>query len=99
MFLNMRLSLRNFIDRTFHDEIIAIEEPREWWVEYMDKGRRLEGYIIPVTYKYRGKQDAYSVIDNDHFGLITQERALKKAQRFYSRTIQKLNAKKQENSK
>ena len=92
MLLNMRLSIRNFIKREFHDEIVAIEEPREWWVEYRDVGKRLEGYVIPVTYKYRGKQNLYSIIDNDHWHLISQERALKKAQKFYAQVQKKIQA-------
>ena len=90
MFLNMKLSIRNFLKRTFHDEIIAIEEPREFVVKYKDIGERLEGYIIPVTYKYRGKQNMYSMIDNDHWHLISKERALRDAQTFYQQTLKKI---------
>lgn len=85
-----RLRLRDFIDKTFRDEIVDIEPPKEWWFEYRDVGKRLEGYIIPVTYKYRGRCYMYSSIDNDHFGLVTPQRALKEAERFYNKTQQKL---------
>ena len=98
MLTQIKLSIRNFIKRTFHDEIIAIEEPREWWVEYKDVGRRLEGYIIPVTYKYRGNQNTYSIIDNDHLHIITKERALREAQKFYAK-VQKKIASRNENTK
>ena len=90
----MKISFKDkityFINRTFRDEIIAVEPPREMWVEYKDVGRRLEGYVVPVTYKYRGKQTIYSCIDNDHLCLVSPQRALKFATDFYNNARQKI---------
>ena len=99
MFLKLRLSIRDYLKKTFHDEIIDIEEPREWWVEYKDVGRRLEGYVIPAIYKYRGKQNIYSTIDNDHFFIITKEHAFKSAWKFFNETKKKIAARNNENIK
>ena len=98
MLLSMQLCIKNFMKRTFHDEIIAVEEPREFVVKYKDIGDRLEGYIIPVTYKYRGKQNMYSMIDNDHWHLISKECALKRANKFYQQTLKKIQSR-NENTK
>lgn len=88
--MTIKEKINNFIEHTFHDEIIAVEPPREFWMEYKDVGRRLEGYITTVTYKYRGKQDVVSTIDNEHFQLISPERALKNANDFYLRATRKM---------
>ena len=96
--MGIKQKFKLFITKTFHDEIIAVAEPREWWIEYRDIGKRLEGYIVTVTYKYRGKRNLYSVIDNDHFHLISPERALKDAKAFYSKTLQKIKTR-NENTK
>ena len=82
--------IKDFYEKTFHDEIVAIEEPREWWLEYRDIGRRLEGYIVPVTYKYRGKRNMCAWIDNDHMNLISKEKALQNATTFYNNVINKI---------
>ena len=88
--MTIKEKINNFIKRTFHDEIIAVEPPREFWMEYKDIGPRLEGYITTVTYKYRGKQNLVSTIDNDHFQLISPEKALKNAMNFYEKVTKKI---------
>ena len=88
--MKIKEKINNFIKRTFHDEIVAVEPPREWWMEYRDVGRRLEAYVVSVVYKYRGAQTAYFSVDNDHFLLVTPQKALKNANDFYLRTLQQI---------
>ena len=90
--MKIKQVISNFVNRMFNDEVIDVQPPREWWVEYKDVGKRLEGYIVSVTYKYRGWCDTYSIIDNDHFQLISPKQALKNATRFYNKTRQKISA-------
>ncbi len=96
--VKLKERFNNFIERTFHDEIVAVEPPRECWMEYRDVGRRLEAYIVPITYKYRGVRNAYFDIDNDHFLLVTPEKALKNANSFYLKILQQIK-KRNENTK
>lgn len=94
MSLNVKLRLKNLIAKTFCDEIIDIKKPQEWWVEYRDIGKRMEGYIINVTYKYKGNRNLYSFIDADHFRLVTAKKAKKAAWDFYDEVCKKINAQK-----
>ena len=96
--MTLTQKIKNFYERTFRDEIVTVEPPREWWIEYRDIGRRLEGYIVPVVYKYRGKRNLCATIDNDHLNFISKEKALQNAMTFYNNAIKKIKAR-NENSK
>ena len=88
---NVTTKIKQKWDMLFHDKIIDIEEPREWHIEYRDIGKRLEGYIVPVTYKYRGKCNKYFIIDYDHFQLISKQRAQNNANLYYQRVREELD--------
>ncbi len=55
--------ITHFINCTFRDKIVSIEPPREWWVVDTGQRPRLDGYIVPVTYKYRGDVDICVSVD------------------------------------
>ena len=88
--MNIKHQISNFINKTFRDEIIDIKPPREWWVEYKDVGKQLEGYIISVIYKYRGERKAYACIDNGFLGIISPDEALHHATVFYDNIRKKI---------
>ena len=82
--------IKYFFIRTFHDEIIAVYPPEEYIVTYRDVGTRLEGYTVRVEYKYRGIDNRLFPIDNDHFQIVSPQRALKYAQDFYMKARDKI---------
>lgn len=82
--------IKDLYNKTFNDEIIDIKPPREFWCDYRDIGRRLEGYKLKVQYKYKGWSDVFFSIDNDHLQLISKEKALKTAINFYEKVITNL---------
>jgi len=86
----LSVKIQNFLNRVFSDYIVAVEPPREWWVDYYDVGMRLEGYIVPVTYKYSGKTQRTFIIDNDHLRLISPEMAICGAQKFYNKALKEI---------
>ena len=88
--MNVRQKIKYFIDRTFHDEIIAIKPPVEWLQAYRDIGVRVEGYAVFVTYKYKGNDKILFPIDNEHLQLVSAKRAAKRAQEFYGKIVRKL---------
>ena len=90
------VKIQNFLNRAFADYIVAVEPPREWWIDYRDVGMRLEGYKVPVTYKYAGRKERTFSIDNEHLRLITPEMAIDDAQKFYEKTMKKIELRKQQ---
>ena len=82
--------IRDFINKTFRDEMTGVEQPREWWIKYKDVGERLEGYIVTVHYKYRGQKDRCFDIDNDHFQIVSKIEANNNAWDFYFRTLDEI---------
>ena len=86
--------VKDLYKKTFDDEIIGIKPPREYWCDYRDVGHRLEGYKIAVTYKYKGLLDVFFIVDNDHFRLVSKEKALKNAMNFYEKTLTNLQQQK-----
>ena len=88
--LNLKFNLKDFITRTFHDEILSADAPCEYKITYNDIGTRLEAYVVDVTYKYAGKRQYFFAIDNDHLQLISPARALKNANDFYARCLKKV---------
>ncbi|MBQ7409175.1 MAG: hypothetical protein IJV03_01280 [Alphaproteobacteria bacterium] len=81
--MQIAAKIEYFINRLFRDEITHIEKPKKWVAKYKDIGKRLEGYIVNVTYKYAGKQKKFFHIDYDHLQLISKADAFKAAQNFY----------------
>ena len=88
--MNVRQKIKYFIDRTFHDEIIAAKPPVEWLQVYRDVGVRVEGYVVPVVRKYSGKENILFPIDYGMFGLVSAKSAAKNAADFYEKIVQKL---------
>lgn len=86
--------VKDLYNKTFNDEIQKIEPPHEYWCNYRDIGRRLEGYKIAIKYKYKGWSDMFFVIDNDHFKLVSKEKALKNATDFYEKALVNLQRQK-----
>ena len=84
--------IRDFINRTFHDEVIGVLPPQEVYYTYRDVGTRLESYVVKVTYKYAGAKEAFFDIDNDHFQIISKEQAKIWANAFYKRMLQRIDA-------
>lgn len=87
---NLKEGITTLINRVFHDEIIDVVEPREWWMKYNDIGKRLEGYIVTVTYKYRGRRDYYCDIDYGMLRLISKDQALKNAKGLYKCAVERM---------
>ena len=81
--MQIAAKIEYFINILFRDEAIRISKPKKWIVKYKDVGRRLEGYIVDVTYRYAGKQQKIFNIDNDHLELVSQSEAFNAAQNFY----------------
>lgn len=88
--MNVRQKIKYFIDRTFHDEIIAAKPPVEWYEIYRDIGPRVEGYVVPVVRKYSGKTNILFPIDYGMFGLVPAKSAAKNAADFYVKIMRKL---------
>ena len=86
--------VKDLYKKTFDNEIQKIEVPREYWCDYRDIGRRLEGYKVLVKYRYKGWVDLFFIIDNDHFNLVSKEKALKNAMNFYEKTLFQINRQK-----
>ena len=80
----------DFLNKTFHDEIVDVKPPREWWEDYHDVGPRQEGYIVRVVYKYKGMKDIKFSIDNEHLKLVSAIRAARRARRFYADACKKI---------
>ena len=92
----LAVKIQDFLNRVFSDYIVAVEPPHEWWNYYYDVGMRLEGYKVPVTYKYAGRKERTFSIDNEHLRLITPEMAIDDAQKFYEKTLKKIESRKQQ---
>ena len=88
--MDVKQKIIDIINIVFHDELIDINPPIERWMEYRDIGRRLEAYVVRATYKYRGNIDYTFSIDNDHFMLVTPQRALQNANNFYLQALQQI---------
>lgn len=82
--------IERLLNIAFRDEVVAISGPHEWWWEYRDVGKRLEGYLVVVKYKYAGEKKYHFTIDNDHLQLVSANDALKNAKDFYSRVCAKI---------
>ena len=81
--MQIAAKLEYAMNRLFRDEITHIESPKKWVAKYKDIGKRLEGYIVNVTYKYAGKQKKFFDIDYGWLRLVSKEEAAKAAQNFY----------------
>lgn len=79
-------NLKYLIDRTFNDQVIAVEPPREWWIEYPGVGRVHEGYIVTVRYRYKGSRNYYFVLCGRN-RLIPESWTHRNAQKFYETTL------------
>lgn len=70
-------NLRHLFDWT----VLDVSEPAAYQKTYTDVGNLLLGYQVTVTYKYHGVYEYIFPVDNK-VGLITPERAFKRAQNF-----------------
>ena len=73
------------IERAFDWTPVAVSYPMPEYREYRDAGRVLLGYCVRVRYKYHGVQAYLFSHDTEKLGLISQERALNNAMKFYER--------------
>ena len=86
------LIIKEFINNIFNNPPISVEQPRPQTKHYSDVGTRIEAYIVKVTYK-NGRNRRFSfAVDHDHFLLSSQERSLKRANKFYQRQCAKIKA-------
>lgn len=88
--MTIKQNIENFIEHTFNDKIVDVRPIKEMRVSYHDIGERLEGYVVPVTYKYRGNRNVYFTIDNDHFKMISAEKALQNAKDYHLKASRKM---------
>ena len=83
-------SIEDFMKRNFNDEIIDVQPIAEMRIKYRDIGERLEGYVVPVTYKNRGQSKEYFTIDNDHWKIVSAEKAFQNAKDYHLKSSRKM---------
>ncbi len=77
--------LRAKVEQAFDWTPVAVSYPKPEYREYRDVGRVLLGYSVRVRYKYHGTQSHLFSHDAEKLGLVSQERALNNAMKFYER--------------
>lgn len=88
----IKTGIKDFMNKTFHDEVVAVAPPREFYYTYRDIGIRLESFVVTVTYKYRGRVNYFFCIDNDHLKLVSVEKAFCAARDYYLSKLQKIKS-------
>ena len=77
--------IKQVIDNIFNNPPVSVDAPREYKMHYSDVGTRVEAYIVRVKYKNGKSRDFTFSIDNDHWKIVSAEKAYNRALRFYSR--------------
>ena len=73
------------IKQAFDWPPVSVAFPRPEYRTYRDKGHVLLGYTVRVRYKYHGTQSHLFGYDEEKLGLVSQEKALDNAIKFYER--------------
>lgn len=84
--------LRDFIDNIFNNPPVLIEAPRAVKMHYSDVGTRVEAFNVRLFYKNGQRKDFTFPIDNDHWKIVSQEKAFHRAYSFYLRKCKKIAA-------
>lgn len=84
--------IKEFIDNIFNNPPIDVCLPRAFTVFYRDVGKRVEAYTVEVTYKNDKHKEFTFPVDNDHWQLVSSDRAYKRAMCFYRRQRAKVRA-------
>ena len=75
--------------RLFDWSVVCVAKPKPVYKEYADVGSVLLGYKVTVTYKHHGKKERFFACDECKLGLVSKERALDRANKFYEKTLVK----------
>lgn len=85
MMVSVLQNLRTKLEQACDWTPVAVSYPKPEYREYRDAGRVLLGYCVRVRYKYHGTRSRLFVHDSERLGLVSQERALGNAIKFYER--------------
>ena len=90
MIMNIKETVNNFINKKFHDRVIAVEPPRGVYYSNGDNEKYLDSYVVTMVYKYRGRVDRFFEFDDDPPVPASVAATLKGAEEFYKHELQKI---------
>ncbi|MBQ8294205.1 MAG: hypothetical protein IJX89_02360 [Alphaproteobacteria bacterium] len=70
---------------------VSVSYPSPKYMDYSDKGHVLLGYQVRVRYRHHGMREYLFTYDEEKLGMVSQERALNNAIKFYEKTMQKIH--------
>ena len=81
------------INTWFNWTPVAVSKPVEVYQSYFDRGRVLLGYEVQIDYKYHKPRRVFFMHDEEKLCLVSREKALKNATRFYEQMNKKIQEK------